>query len=103
MVKNPVASEDQLGQPVVLLEVKEAWQARFGDWTEKNRMLPLAIVLDGEYHLAPTIRARLTTYVQITLGRGSPADLARKAKALATVLQTGALKLRPTLVSVEER
>ncbi len=103
MVARPVVSFDQINMPVVIFDVRKAWQEAFGIWTAKNVRLPLAIVLDGAVHSAPTIRSRLTTNVQISFGQGPRSDLARQAEELVNVLQSGALPLRPKLVSIEER
>lgn len=101
MVKDPVVSLDQMNQPVVVFDVRKTWQQRFGDWTEANLFLPVAIVLDGEFHSAPTIRARLTTNVQISLGRGPRSEIEREAESLANVLQTGALDVPLRLLSID--
>ncbi len=101
MLENPVVSADVRNMPVVVFDIKEEWQERFGAWTEKNRLLPLAIVLDGVQHSAPIIQAKLTRNVQITLGPGSRADQERDAEALVTVLQTGAMASPPKLVSIK--
>ncbi|MDJ0522353.1 MAG: protein translocase subunit SecD [Planctomycetota bacterium] len=97
MLENPVTSVDQLNQPVVVFDVKNEFQNVFGQWTEMNVRLPMAIILNEAYHSAPTIRSKLTTNVQISLGRGPRTELEKEAETLATVLQTGSLKIQPTL------
>jgi len=97
MLKNPVTSQDQLNQPVVVFDVKNEYQNVFGQWTEMNVRLPMAIILNKAYHSAPTIRSKLTTNVQISLGRGNMTELKKEAETLATVLQTGSLKIQPEL------
>jgi len=103
MLVHALVSQDPSGGPVVVFEIREAWQDRFEAWTTRNLRLPVAIVLDGTFHTAPVIRAPLSRNVQITLGQGSREEMEREAKALVTVLQTGALKVAPRLVSIEER
>ncbi len=97
MLDNPVTSTDQMNRPVVVFDVKNEFQNVFGQWTEANVRLPMAIILNKEYHSAPTIRDRLTTNVQISLGSGNRTAMEEEAKTLATVLQTGSLKIQPEL------
>ena len=98
ILTNPSVGENpNTGQPVVLYEVKNEYQNDFGKWTGANVGLPMAIILNNEYHSAPIINERLTKNVQISLGYGSKKSLREEAKALATVLQTGSLKIQPVL------
>jgi len=98
MLSNPVVSQNRRNQPVVVFDVKNEFQNVFGQWTEANIRLPMAIILNKEYHSAPTIRDRLTTNVQISLGMGrARSEIEKEAKTLATVLQTGSLKIQPEL------
>ena len=97
MLKTPVVSSDQHNQPVVVFDDKNEYQNVFGEWTEMNVRLPMAIILNKAYHSAPTIRSKLTTNVQISLGRGPRGDIQKEAETLATVLQTGSLKIQPEL------
>ena len=99
ILTNPSVGENpNTGEPVVLYEVKNEFQNDFGRWTGANVGLPMAIILNNQYHSAPTINERLTKNVQITLGRGGSRKAKRdEAKALATVLQTGSLKIQPVL------
>jgi len=98
MLSNPVVSQNRRNQPVVVFDVKNEFQNVFGQWTEANIRLPMAIILNKEYHSAPTIRDKLTTNVQISLGMSrARSEVVKEAKALATVLQTGSLKIQPEL------
>ncbi len=91
-----VGADPNAVRPVVLFDVKARYQADFGRWTGANVGMPMAIVLNDECHSAPVIKQRLTTGVQISLGLGDHETLQREAETLATVLQTGALLVRPT-------
>ena len=98
ILTNPTVGENpNTGKPVVLYEVRNEYQNDFGKWTGANVGLPMAIILNNEFHSAPIINERLTKNVQISLGQGSNKALREEAKALATVLQTGSLKIQPVL------
>ena len=98
ILENPVPTVDQTGWPVVVFDIKPEFQNVFGQWTGANVGLPMAIILNDEWFSAPVIQDTLTTNVQITLGRsGGKQAIEKEAKALATVLQTGSLKIRPVL------
>ncbi len=99
MLKNPRVGQDQFGKAVVNFDVKGKYQNEFGQWTEQNIALPMAIVLNEEYDTAPRINSKLTDNVQITLGETNFEEAEKKARALATVLETGALDIRPKLES----
>jgi SecD/SecF fusion protein len=99
MLSNPqVSQHPETGEPVVVFDVKAEFQHDFGEWTEANLKLPMAILLNDEYNSAPHIQSRLTDTVQVTLGHGSFESADQKlerARALATVLQTGSLRVKP--------
>ena len=97
MLSNPAVSQDEVGRPVVVFDVKNEFQNVFGKWTSANQYLPMAIILNGEYRTAPTIRDRLERNVQISLGRANRTEAKKEAEALTTVLQTGSLKIQPEL------
>ncbi|MDA1195130.1 MAG: protein translocase subunit SecD [Planctomycetota bacterium] len=98
ILTNPIVGEDpNTRRPVVLYEVKNDFQNDFGRWTAANIGLPMAIILNNEYHSAPIINDQLTKNVQISLGQGSRSAALEEANALATVLQTGSLKIQPVL------
>ncbi len=100
IVVNPAkAINHDSRQPVVTYDIRTEWQNLFGQWTGRNRLLPMAIVLNDEYISAPTIRNALTTNVEVSLGAGSFAQLEKEAEQLVTVLQTGSLKIQPRLES----
>ena len=100
IITDPAVGEDPNDhQPVVNHGVKKEWQNIFGSWTEANKHLPMAIVLNDEYWSAPRINDKLTSGVRISLGLGSRAELQKEAKQLVTVLQTGSLKIQPRLES----
>ena len=103
ILKNPITGKDpNTGKPIVLYEVKTAYQNMFREWTGQNVGLPLAIVLNGVYRSAPIINSALSDYVQITLGAGSWRELEKEAEELTSVLEAGTLHVQPTLVSVHD-
>ncbi len=98
ILTDPVVTEDERRRPVVAYQVRNEYQNVFGQWTEENVGLPMAIILNDEFKTAPTIMDRLERSVQITLGdRGSNEAMRKEAEALVTVLETGSLKIRPIL------
>ncbi|MDJ0974206.1 MAG: hypothetical protein QNJ98_07085, partial [Planctomycetota bacterium] len=100
-----VGRDPHVGAPVVLFEIKPDHVERFKAWTTKNIGLPMAIIVNGEFTgegRAPTIQAPLSDSVQITLGAMKFAEAERRAQAMATAIQSGAFKVRPTLESVED-
>ncbi len=100
---NPTTGKNpETGKPVVLYDVKNEFQNVFAQWTRENVGLPMAIVLNEEYRSAPVINSELRDSVQITLGMGTYSEIKKQAEELTTVLQTGALKVRPTLESVNK-
>ena len=101
MLVNPVTSRDpHVGRPVVLYEIREAWQDRFHAWTEANVGLPMAIVLDWVVRSAPIINSPLRDNVQITLGQGSWSELEVEADALTRTLGGTTEGTPPVLVAV---
>ena len=102
ILKNPRVGAKESGEPVVVFDVKTEYQNVFGIWTEKNIKMPMAILLNGEVTgggAAPVIQSKLTDSVQISLGATDWGAAEQRAKELTTVLQTGSLKIRPTLES----
>ncbi len=103
LLSNIKPDHDDTGLPNVIYEVKAAYQHVFAVWTGENIQMPMAIVLNDEYDSAPYIQSELSTNVQITLGGSLLVDgrrtLEERAKQLATVLQTGSLKVQPRLES----
>ena len=98
IIDNPRAAVNpSTTKPVVLYDVRQEYQNIFGEWTGANVGLPMAIVLNEEYYSAPTILEQLTDNVQISLGEGSRESLQKEAETIATVLQTGSLKIKPKL------
>lgn len=93
------------GAPIVVFDIKPAYQDAFAKWTKDNVGFPMAIILNGEFTgdgRAPTIQSQLTDSVQISLGSMSFADAEKRAKALVTVLQSGVMRVLPELVSVSD-
>lgn len=103
ILENPRVSRNETNnQPTVVFDVKESWQNVFGEWTGANVGQPMAIILNEEFTGtgdAPIIQSKLTSNVQITLGSLTFSEAKKRAKELATVLQTGSLKIRPVLES----
>jgi SecD/SecF fusion protein len=94
-----VPSTDGAGMPAVSYDVKTEYQGVFGAWTEKHTKQPMAIVLSDEFLSAPVIQTKLTDSVQITLGVRDLKEARQRQKELVTVLQTGSLKVKPSLES----
>jgi SecD/SecF fusion protein len=93
---------DERNRPGVHYNIKVDYQKDFGDWTEENIGLPMAIVLNEEVHSAPRINSRLDTSVVISLGGGGfgareTERLENEAKQLVAILQSGSLKIKPDL------
>ena len=98
IITNPAVGEDyETRKPNVVYSVKNEWQRKFGEWTGAAVGLDMAIVLNDEVYTAPVINSALTDSVQITLGQGTRSELAKEAKEIVTVLQTGSLKIQPHL------
>lgn len=84
------------GQPVTLFDIQTEYQGAFERWTGANVNLPMAIVLNGQYHTAPTIQSPLGSRgVQVTLGTLDHEAAQRQAEQLRTTMQTGSLKVTP--------
>ncbi len=100
ILSNPVVGQGDAGRPEVYYDVKLDYQNAFGEWTAANVGLPMAIVLNEEFYSDPTIQSKLTDRVRITLGSGRTfKEQKAEADQIATVLQTGSLKVRPKLES----
>lgn len=84
-----INQEDQ--SPYVAFAMSPRGAELMGKLTGENLKHPMAIVLDGIVHSAPTIQARISDRGQITLGRGRGDDIMKEAKDLAIVLRAGAL------------
>lgn len=103
ILKNPRTGKDEKGKPCVLYDVKTDFQNVFSQWTGENVGLPMAIVLNEKFNTAPVINSALSDSVQITLGSGRPwNELEKEAENITTILQTGSLKVRPKLESVNK-
>jgi len=77
----------QAGAAIVNLTMKREGARRFARITENNIGEPLAIVLDGKIHMAPSIRSRIPDGRAIIEGSESVDE----ANDLAIVLRAGAL------------
>ena len=100
ILSDPQVGQGEAGRPEVYYNVKLDYQNAFGEWTGANVGLPMAIVLNEEFYSDPTIQSKLTDRVRITLGSGrSFKEQQAEAEQIATVLQTGSLKVRPKLES----
>ena len=107
ILTNVRAGPDNEGGPGVHYNVKLDYQNAFGNWTGRNVGLPMAIVLNEEFHNAPIINSELRDSVVITLGRGGGGTrqqeqnaqrrLEQEQKQLVAILQSGSLKIRPTV------
>ncbi len=99
ILENPDVSKGDSGQPVTVFDVKNKYRGGFESWTSRNVRLPMAIILNGEYTMAPYINQPLSDRVEVTLGYRSYEAAQKEAQELKTTLQTGSLKLRPVLES----
>ena len=80
-------------EPVVHLEFDGRGASILSSVSEKNVGNQMAIMLDDDLASAPQIKERLGSRVQITLGKGSSAQVMMdEAKSLVTVLNNGAYK-----------
>ena len=108
ILTNIRAGADSHGNPRggVHFDVKGEYQNVFHAWTGANVGLPMAILLNGEFHSAPIINSPLKDSVIVSLGGGSfmaspeqDQRLADEQKQLVAVLQSGALKVQPVVES----
>ncbi len=83
-------------EPVTHFDVKLEYQGVFETWTGRNLLLPMAILLNGQFVTGPTIQAPLGSRgVQVTLGESDYERARQRAEDLMTTLQTGSLKVNP--------
>jgi hypothetical protein len=88
---DPEAIKDQI---YVILDFDSLGGEQFGDATERNVGNLMAIVLDGIVRSAPLIIEPIKGgSCRITLGAGTPQELASEAADLVIVLKAGALPL----------
>jgi preprotein translocase subunit SecD len=99
MLEHPGVSHGTRGEPVTVFEVRREHQAALREWTAKNVRLPMAIVMNGEILMAPTINSPLSDRIQVTLGSRSFTEAKQQAEELKVALRSGSLPARPTLVS----
>jgi len=98
------ASRDPtLARPVVLATIAEPYREAFGAWTEANLGLPVAILVEGEYRIAPVLLARLSDRLMISLGPEPEDEAQARTEDLAIVLASGRLPVPLRLDSLELR
>ena len=69
-------------RPAIRLEIKEAAGDRFSEYTRNHISTPIAIFLDGELLVAPTIQSGMRTHVVITAGpEGLTPEQSRKIRS----------------------
>jgi hypothetical protein len=102
VLTNVRVEPDANGIPGVHYDVKTDFRKDFGDWTEANVGLPMAIVVGGRVHSAPRINDRLVDSVVISMG-GAPAAVIHRLneeKASRMVGLLTSLPLRAVFVRV---
>ncbi len=60
------AAKDALDHPAISIELDEAGGRRLGQLTQQNLNRPLAMIIDNQVVMVPTIRSKITNQVQIT-------------------------------------
>jgi SecD/SecF fusion protein len=92
----PGISTDSNGYPAVQFEMASAKKTAFGDFTEKHIGDLMAIVLNGEVVTYPKINSKLPGGGIIE--GGASGFTMNEVKDLVTVLKSGSLRIKPTLL-----
>lgn len=92
-------ASDEYGLPAVGFEMKGAKRPRFGEFTGAHIGRRMAIVLNGEIVVAPTLQAALTGSSVITGGVGG--YTVDEVNAMIRVLRSGSLRIKPVLEQKE--
>ncbi len=99
-ISNPRRSRDpDTGSLTVVYDVNEDRQGDFEDYTDSYINHSMCLVLNDEVWSNPNIQSALSDVVQIT--GGNPGFTQEEQSYLVDCLQSGSLKLRPTLQSEE--
>lgn len=85
-------SIDSVGFPAVGFEMEPAKKTDFGNFTEENIDITMPVILNGVVETAPNINGRLPGG-GIIQGRYTEEEV----KAMVTILDSGSLKIKPTL------
>ncbi len=93
-------ASDEYGLPAVGFEMKGAKRPRFGEFTGAHIGRRMAIVLNGEIVVAPTLQAALTGSSVITGGVGG--YTVDEVNAMIRVLRSGSLRIKPVLDHKEQ-
>lgn len=101
MLEQPSIGKSPQGLAVVNFEIAPSYQDAFESFTSRNKLLPLAIVYDGAWRVAPRIQAAIKTHLQIMVGTGSLAEREREARELVALLDAGAMPVEARLVSID--
>lgn len=90
-----VQYDQQENKPYVSLTFKANGAKLFETITGENVGKRMAVILDGNIYTAPNIQTKIAGgRAQITLGIGSPTQLAQDARDIALVLRAGALPVQ---------
>jgi len=89
-------SQDDMGYPAVSFEMSNEKKSAFGDFTEKHIHDGMAIVLNGEIATLATIQSKLPGGGIIN--GGSNGFTLKEVQDLVTVLRSGSLRIKPTLL-----
>lgn len=97
-----VATDPQLGQPIVDVTLDDTGRDRFADLTRRALGDKLAIIIDGTILSAPIVQSEIPGgRIQITLGTGEPQALMTEAQSLAAALRTASLPVTLHLMSAD--
>ena len=93
-LKKAAVSSDELGRPQIQFEMVHEGAVKFAEITRNNRGKQLAITLDGEVQTAPTINGEIPGGNGVISGNYTMEE----AKAMATLLNAGALPIKAEIV-----
>jgi SecD/SecF fusion protein len=93
----PSIGQDTNGYPAVQFEMASGKKTAFGDFTEKHIGDLMAIVLNGEVVTYPKINSKLPGGGIIE--GGASGFTMNEVKDLVTVLKSGSLRIKPTLLA----
>lgn len=100
-LRDAYPSFDQNNTPEVALTFNGSGTKKFAEVTSENVNKRLAIILDGNVYMAPSINTPITTgSARITLGGGNYQEKSKEAHDMALVLRAGAL---PVELDFEEQ
>lgn len=96
-VKDATTAFDELGRPVISLELNDAGTKKFAEATEKFQGQQIAIYMDEQMLTNPTVQAIITNGKAIITGNKSVEEAGRQAK----IIKSGALPVTLKTVAVK--